>query len=586
MKHTLQLLTILATLFYLSITQIGFAQTRPAIEWSRCYGGSRDENGGGGVNWKSLLPTSDGGYIIAAETSSIDGDIDISKRRDDMFPMDSFRNEDIWLIKISKNGEKEWEKYYGGSSTEYVTQMKPTSDGGYILCGFTNSIDGDLPFDTTGVINVFIKGGTLDGYVMKLDSLCNKEWVSRIGGTGYDHLYSIIETSDNGYLTTGVTYSTDETWLGYSWFKNNTPYPNGFIAKLDADGNKKWNKLYGGSMEDALFSSVETQNGFLICGVSVSADGDISAPHYVDTVNNLYPSGDCWIIETDKFGSILREKCFGGSKYDGGQTITAVKDGYVVTANTLSSDEEVIGYHPSQTGLDYAPYDTWIFKIDTNWNILWQNCIGGSQQDVVTTLIPNNEGGFCFIGATNSSDSMLTNIRPSAQVGEKQTDIWVGEISETGKLLWHGCYGGSHYDLGNGITKDADGGYTLFTSVGSNDGDISGNHGGSQGHNRDIWIAKLKKQQNGVEAYSGSSQFSTPYPNPSFDHVNLTIYPTQPIQTVQFFSPLGQEFYPKYQLSGNLLTTDTRTLAKGMYIIRITYQDLSVQEVRKFVKVD
>lgn len=580
MKHILQIFTILVAFNNLSITDIGFTQTRPEIDWSRCYGGSRDENGSGGVNYKSLLPTSDVGYVIAAETTSIDGDIDKSKRRDDTFPQDSFRNQDIWLIKISKNGEKEWEKYYGGSLTEYVNEMKPTTDGGYILCGYTNSIDGDLLFDTTGAINVFINGGTLDGFVMKLDSLCNKVWVSRIGGTKADHLYSIIETSDSGYLTTGVTYSMDETWLGYSWFKNNSPYPNGFIAKLDADGNKKWNKLYGGSYEDGLFSSVETSNGFLLCGFSASEDGDITAPHYVDTVNKLYPSGDCWIIETDKFGSILREKCFGGTEYDGGQSIIAVNDGYVISARTLSSDGEVTGYHPAQTGLKYALYDSWIFQIDTNWNIQWQSCIGGSLQDVVNDLIPNAEGGLTFIGSTNSSDSDLVSIHKP----ENGWDIWTGELSSSGQLLWHACYGGSKNDIGNGIIKNADGVYVLFASVGSNEGDIIGNHGGSPQQNRDIWIAMLKKQQNSVKASTVESHFPNLYPNPSVDQMNLYFDSNKLIRQVQFFSPLGIEHFPPYTISDNVLITDTRSLLSGMYLIRITYENQQFQEVQRFVK--
>lgn len=560
-----------------------YSQNRThSIDWSRCYGGSRDENESIRPGANFILPLPDGGYIFAGGTQSIDGDIDKSKRRDDTFIKDSCINDDIWIVKLSQSGQIEWEKYFGGSLSDFVFDIKPTSDGGYILCGLAGSINGDFPFDTTGVVDVYVKAGTNDGFVMKLDSAGDKQWMTRIGGSGYDGLESVIETSDGGFAAVGYSSSTDELWQGLSWIRHQGPLGDGLLVKLNSKGEKKWSRRYGGTKLESFRDLVETaEGGFILCGGTDSEDGDVSSLHYIDSVNKLGGTPDVWIVEVNNTGQLTREKCFGGTGSEGADNLHSLANGeFVVVAGTSSSDVDVVGFHPIKTGLSYGAFDAWIFQIDTGWNITWQNCIGGSQQDVVNTLIPTNSGGYAFIGYTNSSDSDLTNIHSPEP--EHNWDLWVGELSDNGKLLWHECYGGTKTDYGNGIVENTDGSFTLYGSVGSTDGDIVGNHGGSAVHNRDIWVAKLK-QKNSVESSSGDSHFANPFPNPTGNQMNLYIHPSEPVERVEFFNPLGQQFYPSYRVSGNLLSSDITTLSAGIYFIRITYKNLSTQEVRKFV---
>lgn len=217
MKHIPLLLCIILPIFYNEVYSQGHLYN---IEWSRCYGGSRNENQGGTSPFGNvILRTAEGGYIVAGITSSIDGDIDRRRRRDDPFIKDSCRNEDIWIIKFNAQNQIVWEQYYGGEATDHVNTIRQTTDGGYILCGVTSSITGDFPFDTTGISHIHNKGGTNDGYVMKLDSLGRKVWVSRIGGSATDWIGSVLQTSDGGYLAVGESYSTDEHWLGLSWIE-------------------------------------------------------------------------------------------------------------------------------------------------------------------------------------------------------------------------------------------------------------------------------------------------------------------------------------------------------------------------------
>jgi hypothetical protein len=588
MKHLVFVLKLTSFFLYVLLPIFGYSQV-PSIEWSRCYGGSRDEGINIGINNKLIVPTPDGGYLIAAQTQSIDGDIDIKQRHDDLISRDSFSTDDIWLIKISADGVRQWERCYGGDNNEAITHISPTRDGGYIACGYTSSITGDFFFDTTNRIDVWIQGGTSDGFVMKLDSLGKKEWISRIGGSSKwgDNIHSVIETTDGGFIAAGYTYSYDEEWLDLPW--PNHPikftdtdiryFTDGFVVKLDPNGKKLWNRLYGGSWFETFYDLIETPEGtFLLCGGTNSDDGDITKIHYRDSINQIGITTDLWLVEIDNNGFKLWDRCYGGTGQENGLRIirSNENDGYIIAGQTTSLDGDVVGYHPN---ISRDKADIWLFKIDSSRNIIWQNCLGGSSDDIICQLIPLSNNGYACIGSTFSIDGDIVGLHRSGNVDS--LDIWVAELSQNGSLVWQKCLGGTANDNGKSILQTSDG-LLVFGVVGSVNGDIIGNHGGSIYHNSDIWVAKLKTNQNAVEA-SSESHFANPYPNPSGDEVSLRIHPTIAPQSVKFFNLLGQEFTPTYKLDGNLLTASITSLPKGMYIIRITYPT-GFQETRKFVK--
>jgi len=136
--------------------------------WAATYGGSDDEEA------TSILQTSDGGYIVAGYTNSFGS------------------GGDIWILKLNENGSVEWQKAYGrGSDMTYFIQQ--TSDGGYIVVGVTESLEPTVWWK--------------DIWVLKLDENGNVEWQKTYGEYGVDIAESIQLTSDGGYIVAGYTYS-------------------------------------------------------------------------------------------------------------------------------------------------------------------------------------------------------------------------------------------------------------------------------------------------------------------------------------------------------------------------------------------
>jgi hypothetical protein len=159
--------------------------------WSMNYGGSDEDY------LKSIVKTSDGGYLAAGYTRSGNGDIPLNKG-----------GYDEWMIKLDASGNKQWVKTYGGINEEYVTTVVNTEDGGFLTIGYSNSTTGDV----TRPNNNF------SAWLLKLDNSGNKVTASTYGHTaGNDNFTnSIITTQDGGYMIAGYSFEDNrgyDAWL-------------------------------------------------------------------------------------------------------------------------------------------------------------------------------------------------------------------------------------------------------------------------------------------------------------------------------------------------------------------------------------
>ena len=225
-----------------------FGQEAPDIIWDKTYGGSKNDS------LTSIQQTTDGGYVVAGITWSNDGDVSDGYDRG---------LTDFWVVKLDGSGNKVWDKTYGGSDYDYVESIQQTSDGGYIVAGYTYSNDGDVSDGNNG--------GS-DYWIVKLDGSGNKVWDKTYGGSSYDYAESIQQTSDGGYIVAGYTSSND----GDISDGNNGGYDY-WVVKLDGLGNKVWDKTYGGSYGDYAESIQQTSDGgYILAGYTSSNDGDVS----------------------------------------------------------------------------------------------------------------------------------------------------------------------------------------------------------------------------------------------------------------------------------------------------------------------
>lgn len=209
----------------------------------RIYGGSEYDYA------KCIQETSDGGLILVGYTDSDDGDISFNHG-----------GYDVWILKLSANGNKVWEKTYGGSGNEEGWSIVQTADGGYAIAGSTRSNDGDV----TGF------HGDCDFWVFKINAAGVLQWQKAIGGASADVGKSVVQTTNNDYVILGYSKSEDGD---ITKFYGNYDF---FLTKLNQTGTVKWTKNFGGSASESGNDVYLTSSGnYLLAGASSSDDHDV-----------------------------------------------------------------------------------------------------------------------------------------------------------------------------------------------------------------------------------------------------------------------------------------------------------------------
>ncbi|MCY7410414.1 MAG: T9SS type A sorting domain-containing protein, partial [Chitinophagales bacterium] len=230
-----------------------------------------------------------------------------------------------------------------------VTQ---TPDGGYLIGGNTDAgISGDKTQTSKGLT---------DYWIIKTDSLGNKEWDKDFGGEDQDYFSWLEVTADGDFIIGGSSYSdisgdkTQETW-GYilNSYTNDADF---WILKLDAAGNKLWDKDFGGDSGDYLSRfSVTDDNGYLLSGISGSYISGDKTEFNFGTV-------EMWMLKLNFFGNKQWDKTARtGTCYSYTQTAFAVqtKDGCYIMAENLDFD---IGGDKTQANWGNTSEDFWSIK--------------------------------------------------------------------------------------------------------------------------------------------------------------------------------------------------------------------------------
>ncbi len=236
--------------------------------WNRTYGGAGDEY------MLNVIRTSDSGYMMSGYTSSFGAG-----------------GNDAWLIKTDANGVMQWNRTYGGNSTDMGYDLVQTGDGGYTFVGYTSS---------------FGAGGN-DAWLVRTDANGNMLWNKTYGGNSTDQTYALARTSDGGYAIAGYTMRGSNL--------------SAYLVRTDANGNLLWEKTYRetNSNQLGLHMIRTTDEGFAIVGWT-------------------YLNGqDFLLIKTDPGGNLQFNKTYGGPGVENGYAILQTSDGgYLLTGSTNS----------------------------------------------------------------------------------------------------------------------------------------------------------------------------------------------------------------------------------------------------------
>src|SRR6218665_1083460 len=287
------------------------------IEWTKNYGGSGTDQA------RKVLATPDGGYILAGMTDS--NDLDVSGTHGDYWVDGVWYGDqdDYWLVKIDSVGTIEWQKTFGGDHRELLNDIKLTANGGYIVSGTSNSSSGDV------TDNHQAGGGyDSDAWVINLDSQGNILWKKSYGGyDGSSNFSSIEQTSDGGFIAAGSTSAAGGDAPPLQRIADL------WVVKMDATGTIVWSKNFGGSRgQDAFSVNQLPGNGYIVCGVSSSADGDVT--NGVDNLNTR------WILKLDDEGNLEWNKIYPDMRGSLATVVTAA--GNLVVGSMFPQDKHLI----------------------------------------------------------------------------------------------------------------------------------------------------------------------------------------------------------------------------------------------------
>ena len=408
--------------------------------WVKTFGGSNVDQAVG------VVESNDGGFVVLGSTNSNDGDVD---------DRTSAEEYDYWVIKINTNGEKQWSRSYGGSNDETATDINKTSDGGYIISGYSRSNDGDVSGNE----------GFHDYWILKIDGSGNKLWDKNYGFNGSDKGFGVIQTKDGGYFATGFL-DIDES--GGQGNDNRVLHSLGdyWGIKMDANGDRIWRRYFGGSHVDESKDVLQTSDdGFLLIGVSESTDFDITDPR---------GGNDMWIVKVSEYGDLMWQKSFGGSEIDFGYAVTHTNDGhFIIAGDTRSSDQDV--------STSYGNADVWVVKFNaSNGGLIWEKSYGGSAFESARGITSLSDGTFLITGNTRSENGDVSN-------NYGLNDAWAIIINNDGELLLERSIGGTNLDFANKAIETSNNQLIIVGNTESSDNDISLNKG-----KKDFVIIKMK----------------------------------------------------------------------------------------------
>ena len=395
MKIKLYILFILSISF---LSDVVIAQQDvPGLDWKRTLGGKKSEKA------FDVISTFDGNILIVGETTSPPA-----------------KGKDGFIIQLDPYGNKIFEKTFGGKKNDVLKSAIQTSEGNFILAGYSR--------DTSG-------HGKKDGWLIKVDKQGDVIWENFYGGPGNDEFESIRETPDGNFAVVGY----------YDHRKNKEDL---WIFKGDADGEKIWQRSFGDiGLDKGKDFTLTPEGGFAIAGITSRGRG----------------SQNIWCFILDKDGYPLYHQIFGTRQWENIEAITSTQDGGYALVGIAKTNLKNKG-----KGLK----DMWLIKTAFDGEKLWERTYGGSGNDFAYDLCETADKGFILIGSTFSH-----------LMGANTSKAMILKTDENGKILWeYDPIGGRANDRLFSIVAMQDGSYVLAGVTNSKQESAKKN---------DFWVIKL-----------------------------------------------------------------------------------------------
>jgi hypothetical protein len=310
--------------------------------WNRTYGGALTDYG------YDIQQTADGGFILVGMTRS-----------------SGEPNGDLLLLRIDSSGAEVWSKTFGGDKRDEGWSIRLTSDGGFIICGITNSFG----------------AGFSDMYFIRTDSLGNTLWSKTFGGAGGDTGTAVRIADDGSFFAIG---STGSFGLGYS---------SVYLVHISAAGDSLWANTYGDRADFGYSLEITRDGGLALAGSS---------------------QGDMYLVRTDATGFVMWETTFGGFKDDRAYTVRETPDGGFLIGGVTES-------------FGAGKIDIQVLRVDRSGWKIWSGAYGGAGSDYCRSMTLINNQDVIIVGhswsfSAGGSDMYVLKVQGDALTDVQQVD--------------------------------------------------------------------------------------------------------------------------------------------------------------------
>lgn len=505
------------------------------------------------------------------------------------------------------------QKTFGASKDDKARDMIQLSNGDLVICATSDSdISGDKTENGFGGNDYWIFQTTLSGNIV---------WQITLGGSGNETGYSIIQTSDGGFLVNGNSQSA---------ISGNKTVPNyggidSWVVKLSAMGQLEWQKSFGGLDNDIAGPMLALPNGnYLICNSSFSGvSGTKTEPakgvtdYWVLTIDNLgnvvnemvyggvgseylksvsllpsnnilftgssnsdisgdklqngYGANDYWSILTDINGTIINSSTEGGDEYDDAQSVVSRNSEMVVFG---TSDSDVSG---SKALGAFGLGDFWVISVDENLNRKWEAVLGGANWEGVF-----GDVGGVYYNAINQyvfCGSSLSDVSGNKTIGAFDVDygdLWVVGLDTLGIKQFEFVAGGDGQETYGKIIESNKN--TLYV-IGLSNSDVSGNKAVANNGGTDLWWIELDFNV-GIEKILNNTDLKA-YPNPTKRILNFSIPMNVLHSEVSLIDMAGKVVYHKQLEMIEEHQIDVSILSEGIYVLNVISEEF--QYTRKVI---
>jgi len=438
-----------------------------SIDWANTYGGSDNDCA------YSIQELSGGGYVFAGNYGKylwvvkLEGDGDISWQKkfgsgflqdaaytiqetsDEGFIVAGYTNiygsdpPNVWVLKLNNDGDPSWQRAYGSSGEEYAFAVQECFNNdesdGYIVAGYTTS---------------YVAGDSgSDFWVLRLEDDGVVSWGKNYGETDSEVAYDIKQTSDSGFVVAGYTESYGAGII------------NAYVIKLEYNGVISWQKAYGGTDLDCIYSIQELSGGGYIATGYTKSFGEGNA--------------DIWLLELNSNGTVSWGKTYGDNDEDIAWSVDTTSSGYALAGYTNSYGEGAFDFYVSYVDSNGNIADLIYFTSTCN-----VNCNVGTSNETVTDtdcVIYPHDGSVFYPGdgpsptsvtATSTSTEIETICTSDCDADGVENDEDNCPHYPNGPNLGSCTKVGTGQNIGDECEEDSDCGTGGFCSMEQEDNDL------------------------------------------------------------------------------------------------------------------